>query len=305
MRLHLHLLVATIFAALAFGSLPHAPAQDKDKDKELVKKAKDTAEANLKKINITKPTIVETDNFIIAGSIPEEKAKALGVVLERTLKLARATLKFEEKEIAWRGGPKLTIYFLPEPDEYKSFMRRVLQVPPETTYVDFRAEPPFMVDPADLPGKPTDADLYTNTAARVAGEHLKAKGTGTQIIPEWLRDGFGRATAMRAEGTTSKRYLAYKSQAKGAILNPKGGKYPALADLWGDSKTATGELMATSFAEFLAYGGGKGNFQRFLDGLKPSENNGSPTIPQGLEAAGWKDVGALDLTWKRWVQTGK
>ena len=50
-------------------------------------------------------------------------------------------------------------------------------------YVDLRADPPLVVDPAELPGKPTDADLYAATAARVAGELLQAKGTGTQVIP--------------------------------------------------------------------------------------------------------------------------
>jgi hypothetical protein len=291
---------AALLAALAL----HAPASAQDKDKELVKKAKDAAAANLKKANITKPTIVETDNFLVVGSLSEEKAKALGAVLEKTLKLARATLKYEEKESAWRGG-KLTVYFLPDPDEYKSFMRRVLQVSPEGMHVDFRADPPLLVDPAEVPGKPTDADLYVNTAARVAGEHIKAKGTGTQAVPEWLRDGFGRVTALRAEGVTSKRYQTYRTQARAAVLATRGGKPPALADIWSDARSATGELLAASFSEFLAYGGGSANFHKFLDGLKPTETVGAPTVQNGFEAAGWKDQAALDRMWKRWVATGK
>ena len=168
--------VLALLTAAALGSHTSAPAQDKDKEKAQAGKAKATAVENLKKIKIDKPTVVETDNFIVAGSLPEEKAKKLADVLEKTFPVARRAAKFDEKDTAWKG--KLTVYFLPDSEEFKPFMRRVLQVPPEGVYVDFRSEPALLVDPAELPGKPTDADLYANTAARVAGEMLRSKGTG-------------------------------------------------------------------------------------------------------------------------------
>jgi hypothetical protein len=247
--------------------------------------------------------VVETDNFIVAGSLPAEKAKALGAVLEKTLKLARTAAKFEEKDAAWKG--KLTVYFLPDGDEYKSFMRRVLQTTPEGIYTDFRSEPAVLVDPAELPGKPTDADLYANTAARMAGELLRAKGTGTQVVPEWLRDGFGRVTVMRAEGTGTKRYATYKAAAKNAILNSKSGKPPAIDEVWNGEKSATGEALANNLAEFLAYGPPAANFAKFLDGLRPSETVQNPTIQNGFEALGWKDQAMADAAWKKWVAGGK
>ena len=292
-------LVFAAFTALAvsFATPDAAPAQDKDK--ELVKQAREAAVANLKKANIDKPTAVETDGFLIVGSLPEEKAKALGEVLEKTTKLARKALKYDDKETAWKG--KLTVYYLPDNAEFKALMRRAFQQPPEGVYANLRAEPPLLVDPADAPGKPSDADLYTNTAARIAGEHLKAKGTGAQNVPDWLRDGFGRATALRAEGTTSKRYLAYRAQARTAA-----GKV-ALKDVWGESKLPGGDALATAFAEYLAYGPGAVKFPMFLDGLKPTENVAEPTIPQGLDAAGWKekDLPMLEAAWKKWVAGGK
>ncbi len=290
--------------AAALASPGTAPAQDKDKDKALVAQAKTTAVANLKKANVDKPTVVETDNFLIVGSLSEEKAKALGAVLEKTTALARKTLKYEEKETSWKG--KLTVYFVPDNGEFKALMRRAFQQPPEGVHADLRAEPPFIVDPADATGKPTDADLYANTAARVAGEHLKAKGTGAQNVPDWLRDGFGRATALRAEGTTSKRYQTYRTQARAALAG-KGGTPPALKDVWGEAKTPGGDALATAFAEYLAYGPGAAKFPMFIDGLKPSENVAAPTVPQGLDAAGWKekDLPALEAAWKKWVAAGK
>lgn len=286
---------------VALAAPDRTSAQDKEKDKALVKAARDTAVANLKKASIDKPTVVETDNFLVVGSLSEEKAKALGAVLEKTTALARKTLKYEDKEPSWKG--KLTVYFLPDNAEFKALMRRAFQQPPEGVYADLRADPPVLVDPADAGAKATEADQFAATAARVAGEHLKAKGTGTQSVPDWLRDGFGRVTAMRAEGTAAKRYTAYRAQAKATLAN-KGGK---LADVWGESKTAGGDVLATSFAEYLAYGPGAGKFGIFLDGLKPSENITEPTVPQALDAAGWKDkdLPALDAAWKKWVAAGK
>jgi hypothetical protein len=294
--------LALLLTAFAVGTT--APARAQDKDKELVAKAKAVAAENLKKCKIEKPTVVETDHFLVAGSLPVEKAKALGEVLEKTVAVARKGAKYDDKDAAWKG--KLTVYFLPESDEFKAFMRRVLQTTPEGVYADLRAELPLLADPADLPGKPTDADLYAATAARVAGELLQAKGTGTQVVPVWLRDGFGRVSAMRAEGLTSKRYLAYKKAAQGAVLGAKGGKPPALEEVWSDAKTPTGELLANSFAEFLAYGPRANDFGKFLDALRPSEAVQNPTVQQhGFEALGWKDQAAPDAAWKRWVATGK
>jgi hypothetical protein len=285
--------------ALAIASPGAALAQEKDKEK--AAKAKASAIANLKKVKIDKPTIVETDNFIVAGSLSEERAKALAAVLEKVLPAARKAAKFDEKDLAWKGT--LVVYFLPDSEEFKSFMRRVLQVPPEGTYIDLRSEPALVVDPGDLPGKPTDADLFAAVAARIAGEHLRAKGTGTQVIPEWLRDGFGRVTVMKATG--SPKYAAYKTAAKNALFNAKLAKPPSIADVGTGEKSAAGEALANSLAEFLAYGPKSADFGKFLDGLRPSEAVASPTIQQGFEALGWKDQAMADAAWKRWVQTGK
>jgi hypothetical protein len=272
-----------------------APAQEKLDGT----KAKAAATENLKKIKIDKPTIVESDSFVIAGSMPEEKAKALAAVLEKAQAVARKAAKYDEKDTAWKG--KLVVYFLPDGDEFKSYMRRVLQISPEGMHVDFRSEPAFVVDPADMPGKPTDADLYFRTATRIAGEHLRAKGTGTQVIPEWLRDGFGRVAAMRAEGTTTKRYRDYKAAARKAAFGGVGVKPPSIGEVGQDAKSAAGEALANSVAEFLAFGPKSADFGKFIEALRPSEAVGNPTLQNGFEALGWKDQAMADAAWKRWV----
>jgi hypothetical protein len=148
-------------------------------------------------------------------------------------------------------------------------------------------------------GKATDADQFANTAAVVAGAYLKARA-GSAAVPEWLADGFGRVTALRAEGATSRRYAAYKTGVRNALRGPV-----ALPDLWGESKLPGAELIANSVAEFLAYGPGAPKFIDVINGFRPAENGDIPTAPQAFEAAGWKDVPTLEAAWRKWLVTGK
>lgn len=301
MTLRARFALAALLAALALSS--PAPGQDKKKADAPKDGAKAAAVENLKKIKVAKPIAVETENFVVAGSLPEAKAKSLGAVLEKTLKVARQAAKFDDKDVPWKG--RLIVYFLPDSAEYKSFMRRVLQATPEGAFADLRAEQPFVVDPAELPGKPTEADQFAAVAARVAGELLKAKGTGTQAVPQWLRDGFGRVSAMRAEGTGSKRYQAYRAQARAAALGTRSGKPAAVSEVWGGEKSAESDVLANSLAEFVAFGPKAAEFGKFLDALRPSDEAPRPTAMSGFAALGWKDEAAVEAAWKTWVRTGR
>lgn len=296
------LALPAVLLAFALAGTPESAAQDKDKDG---KAARDAAVANMKKIKIDSPTVEESDNFVVVGTIAKEKAVALAKVLEKTLPVARKGAKYDDKDTAWKG--KLTVYFLPDSGEFKSFMRGVLQKSAqEGAYTDVRVEPPLVVDPVDVPGKATDADQYAATAARVAAALIQAKGgareDGSPNVPAWLRDGFGRVAQMRAEGLNSPRYTKYKGAVRAAVLNPKGA---AMSDAWSDAKSATNEAVAASVAEFLAFGPKAAEFDKFLGGLRPSEGNGNPTIQNGFEALGWKEPAQAEAAWKRWVQTGK
>jgi hypothetical protein len=281
-----------LIAALAVA-LGRADAQDKIDGT----KAKAFALESLKKVKVEKPGVFESDNFVVVGTFTDDKAKALAGVLEKAYVVGRKAAKFDDKDTAWKG--KLVVYYLPDQTAFRALVRRAFEgTPDDGAYANLRFDPPVLIDPVEATGKPTEADLFFNTAARVNGELLKGKGTGTQDVPAWLRDGFGRVTAMRAEGNNSKRYTAYKSAAKGALA--KGAK---AEDVWSGGKN---EALANSFAEFLAYGPKAADFGRVIDALKPSEEVQTPTIQaQGFAVLGWKDVASADTAWKRWVQTGK
>jgi hypothetical protein len=292
-------ILAAAFAVVVLALT--APAQEKKDEKADVSKQKDAVAANLKKADLPAAHVTETEHFLIATTISKDKAKALVATLEKVVSKARAGAQFEEKEEPWKG--KLAVYYLPEGRDFKSFIRNVAMEQPGGVHYELRSDNPMIVDPVELPGKPTESDQHFNTAALVAGAYLRAKA-GTAKVPEWLADGFGRVTAMRAEGAGSKRYPAYRRAAVAAVRGTA-GKPAALGDLWAEDRTTNVDTLANSFADYLAYGPGKENFPKLITGFRPNEGGGIPTVPQALEAAGWKDVAMLEAAWRRWVTTGK
>jgi hypothetical protein len=291
-----------IAAALATVADSVGPVHAQDK-KAIVAAQKETVLANLKKADLGKLPVVETEHFFVTGRLTEDRAKALGGLLEKVAPIARKALEYDPKDEVWKG--KLAVYYLPESRDFKIFMRAAVMVKPEGVYYDVRADAPNVVDPVDVPasGKVTEADQFANTVAVVAAAYLKAKGS-TAAMPSWLETGFGRITALRAEGANSKRFQTYKTQAKALVT---GGKQPAaaLADLWGESKAPNAELLATSVVDYMAYGPGAGNLVKLVYGFRPDENGNVPSVAQAMEAAGWKETGELEKAWQAWVLKGK
>jgi hypothetical protein len=291
------------FALLPFlltGVLaPGLPAafQDKKEARPEVAAQKAAAAANLKKAELGKTALVETDNFLIGTTVSEEKAKALGAVLEKVVPVARKGLQFDEKEEPWKG--KLAVYVLPDNRDFKSFMRGVVVAPPEGVHYSLRSDEPLVVDPVDVPAKASEAEQFANTAAVVATAYLKGKA-GTASVPDWLAEGFGRLTAMRAEGLNSKRYSAYKTAARG--LPAKGLK---ASDLWAETRPTGADVLAASVAEILAYGTMAREFPKVLSAFRPDDNGNTPGVEQAIQAGGWKDAAALDSAWKKWVTAVK
>jgi hypothetical protein len=292
-------ILAAAFALLALV-LP-AAAQEKKGEKPDAAKQKDAVVANLKKADLPAAHVVETEHFLLATTIPKDRAKALGAVLEKVAPVARKGAQFEEKEEPWKG--KLAVYYLPEGRDFKSFVRNAVMEQPDGVHYDLRSDNPILVDPVEVPGKATEADQFANAAALVAGAYLRAKA-GTARPPEWLVGGFGRVTTMRAAGLNSRRYAAHREAARAAALGIR-VKPAALSELWGEEKPANIDTVANSFAEYLAYGPGKDKFASLIAGFRPNENGDVPGAMQALEAAGWKDMPMLEAAWRRWVTTGK
>src|SRR5439155_24205245 len=145
---------------------------------------------------------------------------------------------------------KLTVYYLPD-RQYKQFMRAVVgERAGDTAHYALKGDEPFVAVSPELPEKATDADVNGEVGAVVAAA-LLARKAPTADFPDWVRAGFGRVTSMRAEGPSSRRYVAYKTQARSLVLGGKGKPSAPIADVWA-GRTKESEALATSLMDYLA-----------------------------------------------------
>jgi hypothetical protein len=265
-------------------------------------KQKKVAVDNLIKAEIAKGAAAEGEAVIVAGRLPEARLKTIAASLSKTNKLARKALQFDDKDEAWKG--KLTIYYLPERKEFAQFMRLVVGSRQEGNYyIAVRGDEPYVVGGVDLDAKAADGDISAELGPLVAGAMMQAKVGTAAAIPPWVRLGLGRAVALRADGVTGKRYSAFKSQARAAVLGGAGKPGAPIADIW-TSDRADGTLLATSLMDYFAFGPGKANFGKFLSALRPDETGKEPDIAKVIEDAGWKRPIDLEAAWKKWVVAG-
>lgn len=283
---------AGLWIALAVSTAPADETTDKQKK---------VAAENLKKAEVDKSEVVETESLIVHTTLPAPRAKAVASLLQKTYKVARKGLQLEEKEEPWKG--KLTVYHLPDRKSYATFLRAVGGDRPENPYyVSVRGDEPYVVSGPDLSAKSTDADVAAQLSPAVAVALLMSKAGASTPVPTWVRNGFGQAATLRADGPNGKRFPAYKSQARAAVLKGGGGKPTPVADVWGSERSDV-ELIQTALIDYMAFGPGAANFPRFVTGLRADENGDTPPIAMVLESAGWK-APALEVAWWKWVQGG-
>ncbi|MBX9582030.1 MAG: hypothetical protein K2X87_17130 [Gemmataceae bacterium] len=259
------------------------------------------AEANLAKAEVGKLTVAETENLFLLTPLPEARAKAVAGHLQKAYAVARKGLRFDPKDEPWAG--KLAVYHLPERADFTRFMRAVAGAKPDDPYhVAVRGDAPYVLSGSALPAKAADADVAAELGPPVGAALLVARVGPSAKVPEWVRGGYGRAAALRAEGTGGKRFGEYKKAARAAALGG-GGSYPArAADAWaGDRPDA--DVVATSLMDYLAFGPPAAKFPKFLDALKPDENGNIPDISAAVEAGGGK-MEVFEAGWRRWVQAG-
>jgi hypothetical protein len=259
------------------------------------------AEANLAEAKL-KVASAETDDLLVFANLPVAKLKPLATALQKTHAAAVKASKRTETDPLWTG--KLAVYVLPDARQYKTFVQQGLKQSPaarEEYRLDTKVAPPFVVVGAGVGEKLADAQL-TATASALVGAAVLDKAHDV-VLPDWLRLGFGRAVYLRTDGPTSARMNAHRARVKALYVRTNGEAFSPWA-VWGGDRVAEFDTLSTSFAEFLTYGPLAGGLPKFIGGLKPTEQNDSPTPEQATAAAGWKPE-ALDAGWKRWVLAGK
>ncbi len=286
-------LVAAIFVAVFAGNSSGDEVSEKQKKAALEK---------LAKAEVKRAAAVEGEAVIAVGQLPEARLRAIAATLAKTAKLGRKALQFDDKEEPWKG--KLTVIYLPERKDFAQYMRLVVGQRPETSWaISIRGDEPFVISGADLNARASNADIAAELSPLVASAMLQAKVGTTAKPPRWVERGLGNVVAWRAEGMSGKRFSAYKTKARAAVLGGGGRPAAPIADVWSGERP-DGEWLAASLMDFLAFGPGAANFPKFLSALRPGENGEDPAITTAIEAAGWKKPAELEIAWRKWVTAG-
>jgi hypothetical protein len=240
------------------------------------------------------PSSQETAHLLLYGKVPGKTLKQVGVVLEKSFSAATKALALEKRDF-WPG--KLTVYLVPERADYAAFIRRIERRYPdegEHGSAAIRRDQPHAV--AGPPLGAFDLPLEGEAAAQVGIALLKKKAGET--VPEWVRQGFGRATYLQTLPAST------RSSERRKVLALVLAKQRKAWDVWGPLDDTEGPLLRGSLMDYLAYSGRTARFLPFVQGFRPSEKRAEPTTADALKAAGITNDG-LNRVWRRWLQTSR
>ncbi|MCS6852614.1 MAG: hypothetical protein NZ700_15770 [Gemmataceae bacterium] len=258
-----------------------------DQAAEELARQKESVKANWLKVVGKEANLKETDNLLLVAPLPEEKLDALGASYEKQLAVARKALQIQEP--LWKG--KLAVYVFPERFQFSSFVRSVEKRRPEVDDLS------SSVLSGDLPHvaagpAPDKGPTAEQSAGYELATALLSRKVRTDLLPGWLVEGFGRATAWRANPT------AYASE---RALVRKLVKVRSARDVWeGRLPAAEATVLRASLVDFLAYGPGAGTFLSLLNGFKPGEGEEMRSFSQAMEYANISPE-RLDKEWRAWA----
>jgi hypothetical protein len=254
--------------------LPMAVVAADDETAAAIAKQKQTAEANCRTLQLAPLSKAESANFLVYGASPEPRLKVLATNLERQYSTAAKGLQFEKDNKPWPG--KLAVYVFADRGQFRSFVRQIEKRSPDDGdqgSAKVQGETPHI---AVAPGQGRDAvTADTQAGYEVAVALMAVRSKGTQL-PEWLTQGFARATAAQAANSPAgvrkrvARQLAARSKP---------------AEAWNDMLSIEQRLpLATSIADYLFYGKGLSRPADFLLGFRPDDEKPMKTAADALEA---------------------
>jgi hypothetical protein len=237
------------------------------------------------------PPFRETPYLLLYGTIPGKSLKDIGERLNRQIDLARTALEMDQ--VPWPG--KLTVFMVPERARLTALVRHLEQrnpEPEETGSVDLRADPPHVI--AGPPRTSTDPSIENEAGQLIAGALLTKKAGAA--LPEWVTDGFGRATVLLTGPKAE--LLAEHRKASQALVYKK----RTAADVW-DSRLPVEDAgpLRETLIEYLAYSKRFSRFDQFLAGFRVDEKRPNPTTLDALKAANVNPQ-RLNTVWQAWVR---
>ncbi len=267
-----------------------------EKDEEVAKQKTKALEI-LKKCDITDPVLIETQDLIVCGPVPEGKLKTMGAAVQKQYTAAFKVLKFEPTEPPLKG--KLTVYVFPERKPYSFFVNEVVGERLEKddrSHADGRNDQPYVAVSVLPAEKPTDLEAEASVQAAAALFQVKA---GPARLPTWMKAGFVRAMKMRNNPAAA---AGDRDTIRRVIL----AKYKA-ADAWtppADISAREKQLLAASLTEYLVFGPESAKLGKLLSAFRTAEGDPIASVPDALNGAGIP-ADKFDVAWKRWVMTGK
>jgi len=250
-----------------------------------VAKQKTHAEESLKKAHPGQRAATETAHLYLLGAAPEARLKSLAAILEKQYTAAVKALEFEPSNPPWPG--KLTVFVLADQAELKSFIRQIEKrspLPEETGSAVWRSETPHLaiaIPAAKEPALEVSAGQQLTTA-------LLYSRARSQDVPDWLLNGFAKATANQGSpAAPRKRHIAKLNVPATAAWNP-------------DVPAEPRGLIAASVAEYLIYGKAV-KVPALLGAFRRGEGQDSekPTMDafKDLELSPEK----LEYGWRQWL----
>ncbi len=224
-------------------------------------KQKQTIAANAKTLQLPASKPVETTNFLVVGTFPEARLKALAATLEKQFAAATQALKFDsDKPVTG----KLAVYVFDDGARYRSFVRTVIKESPdddERGRQSVKGDVPYV---AAGPGRTRESPSPETYAATQVAIALLAARTRNAALPEWANIGFARATAFHASG-------AYGTARKKAARDV--ARRARVRDLWGEALSSEQKLaLGTGVMDFLVYGKGVPKPLDVIAAMRPEED---------------------------------
>jgi hypothetical protein len=235
---------------------------------------KRTAEENCRTIQLGPVSMSESSHLVICGDASAARLKGMAANLEKQYATAAMALQIEKNDPPWTG--KLTVYIIADRGQYRSFIRQVEKRSPDDGEPGSRVvsgeTPHVAVAPPQGKDAPTP-EVQAGYEVAIALLSVRAKGAP---VPEWITQGFARATAGHAANSPASVRKRLPRQLAGR-LKP--------AEVWNDMLSIEDRMpLASGMADYLFYGRGLPRPGDFLLAFRGNDDKPMKTLADALEA---------------------
>jgi hypothetical protein len=243
------MLLALMPAAEGTWSGNRPPTDDKAKEEKVAKQKKAAQETWKELLPGGSPNLVESEHFLLVGSLEEKALEKVGKALEKHWPFVMKSLRFEEdddKHLLWEG--KLVLHFCKERTEFRTLytkMKRDRPLDDElATYHHEGVHSEILIGPPTM-GK-SQVPLDVEAVGQLGAATLTRKRTAR--LPIWFVTGYARSHAYRYNPK-----LFGKERQTAALLLTRGKK--TVGDLYteNDLPPAAVAVLRGSFVDFLAH----------------------------------------------------